>query len=257
MSNEQTKIVVEMEPPLASEAESTDAQSSHSLEAISQPSGLVPSSKKILRKRKKYHKIDDNIRMKLVEAVEKNGEMLKTAASRYGVNYSSAKSIFHTYRKEGRVVKKNIRERYNKKVVPKRIEPNQKNQELNFGLCRPETLILNTISTQILAPQLQRVQNMMGLLNTIHQQKLLAQQLEAAIPQGNNPYNIQDLILQRSVMAQPTPRELINQPVGFKMNYIPSQVTIYPKPIIDRTLAEQILLIQAKNLQNMGYPAYF
>jgi len=53
--------------------------------------------------------------LKLVEAVEKNGEMLKTAAARYNVNYSSAKSIFHTYRKEGRVLKKSIRERYKKK----------------------------------------------------------------------------------------------------------------------------------------------
>jgi hypothetical protein len=33
------------------------------------------------------------------------------------VNYSSAKSIFHTYRKEGRVNKKMFRERHNKKPV--------------------------------------------------------------------------------------------------------------------------------------------
>lgn len=49
--------------------------------------------------------------------------MLKTAAKEFDINYSSAKSIFHTYRKEGRVTKKSLRDRYLKKseitTIPK------------------------------------------------------------------------------------------------------------------------------------------
>jgi len=63
------------------------------------------NSKKIRKKRTAYHKIDDEIRIKLLEAVH-NGETLKSAAKRYRINYSSAKSVLHTYRKEGRIFKK-------------------------------------------------------------------------------------------------------------------------------------------------------
>ncbi len=43
-----------------------------------QESKMSPNSKKILKKRAKYNKIDDDIRLKLIEAVEKDGEMLKS-----------------------------------------------------------------------------------------------------------------------------------------------------------------------------------
>jgi len=66
---------------------------------------LGHGSKKIRKKRNAYHKIDDDIRLKLLEAVQR-GETLKSAAKRYQVNYSSAKSIFHIFRKEGRILKK-------------------------------------------------------------------------------------------------------------------------------------------------------
>mmetsp|Transcript_23384 Transcript_23384/g.20326 ORF Transcript_23384/g.20326 Transcript_23384/m.20326 type:complete len:136 (+) Transcript_23384:111-518(+) len=72
--------------------------------------GHVRASKKIRKKRNAYHKIDDRIRVKLLEAVQK-GETLKSAARKYGINYSSAKSVLHTYRKEGRILKKATQER--------------------------------------------------------------------------------------------------------------------------------------------------
>jgi len=62
------------------------------------------------RKRQTYHKISDEIRLHLLESV-KNGETLKSAAKRCKINYSSAKSILHTYRKEGRILKKSAQER--------------------------------------------------------------------------------------------------------------------------------------------------
>jgi len=85
-------------------------------ETDSQFESISGSSKKI-KKRKKYSKIDDEIRMKLLEDVANKGDTLKAAAERYNVNYSSAKSIFHTYRKEGRILKKPAREKNRKKPL--------------------------------------------------------------------------------------------------------------------------------------------
>jgi len=95
----------------------SDNDDNNNSNSLPYDTSLSSASKKHIQKRKKYRRIDDEIRLKLVEAVEKNGEMLKTAAARYNVNYSSAKSIFHTYRKEGRVIKKSIRERNKNKKV--------------------------------------------------------------------------------------------------------------------------------------------
>jgi hypothetical protein len=86
-------------------------------ETSSQSDCMSGYSKKIVKKRKKYSKIDDSIRMKLLEDVANNGDTLKAAAERYNVNYSSAKSIFHTYRKEGRILKKPAREKARRKPL--------------------------------------------------------------------------------------------------------------------------------------------
>jgi len=67
-------------------------------------------SKKIRKKRNTYQKIDDETRMKLLDAVSQ-GDTLKAAAKKFSVNYSSAKSILHTFRKEGRIFKKSAQER--------------------------------------------------------------------------------------------------------------------------------------------------
>lgn len=67
-----------------------------------------PQGKKIRKKRNAYGKIDDDKRLQLLEAVQQRGETLKAASKRLGINYSSAKSIIHTYRKEGRILKKSV-----------------------------------------------------------------------------------------------------------------------------------------------------
>jgi molybdenum-dependent DNA-binding transcriptional regulator ModE len=81
---------------------------------LSDSDSLSDSSRKIRKKRNTYSKISDDIRVLLLEAVQ-NGETLKSAAKRHKINYSSAKSILHTYRKEGRILKKSAQERTTKK----------------------------------------------------------------------------------------------------------------------------------------------
>jgi len=103
--------------------------------AGSDSESLSDSSKKISKKRCAYQKISDEIRVNLLEAVQ-NGETLKSAAKRHKINYSSAKSILHTYRKEGRILKKSAQERNIKKkasIDPETEEyakPIQKENEL-------------------------------------------------------------------------------------------------------------------------------
>jgi len=75
---------------------------------------LSDKSKKIRKRRSTYKKIDDKSRADLLNAVQE-GETLKAAAKRYGINYSSAKSILHTFRKEGRIFKKSAQERNTRK----------------------------------------------------------------------------------------------------------------------------------------------
>jgi hypothetical protein len=73
--------------------------------------GVSSQSKKIIKRRTAYQKIDDDVRLELLNAVQKRGETLKSASKRLGINYSSAKSVLHTFRKEGRILKKTVLER--------------------------------------------------------------------------------------------------------------------------------------------------
>jgi len=87
-------------------------------------------AKKNRKKRNAYQKIADDIRVKLLEAV-KSGETLKSAAKRFKINYSSAKSILHTFRKEGRILKKSAQERTTKKKLNVENEQPVKTPKLN------------------------------------------------------------------------------------------------------------------------------
>ena len=84
--------------------------------SLSDSDTFSDNSKKIRKKRNTYQKISDDIRVNLLEAV-RSGETLKAAAKRHKINYSSAKSILHTFRKEGRILKKSAQERSIKKKV--------------------------------------------------------------------------------------------------------------------------------------------
>lgn len=152
-------------------------------------------SKKIVKKRKKYSKIDDEIRMKLLEDVEKNGDTLKAAATRYGVNYSSAKSIFHTYRKEGRILKKPARERYRRKpLLPLQQVSNTITEVSSPGLpiaTPPQQVDVNGMmgANQVLS-QFQQIQTLTAILKAAQESSII-QQLQ----------NIQNL-LQKTISSQ-------------------------------------------------------
>ncbi len=49
--------------------------------------GISSKSKKIYKKRTKYNKITNEIRLKLIDAVEKDGELLKSVRCNRSVNF--------------------------------------------------------------------------------------------------------------------------------------------------------------------------
>jgi len=110
--------------------------------------------RKIRKKRNTYQKISDDIRVDLLEAV-RNGETLKAAAKRHKINYSSAKSILHTFRKEGRILKKSAQERTLKKKGAS--SPERSDKPLKSGKKENEQLALtNRKSTKAPAPLAER-----------------------------------------------------------------------------------------------------
>jgi len=94
---------------------------------------ISEQSRKIQKKRDTYQKIPDDVRVQILESVQ-NGETLKSAAKRFQINYSSAKSILHTYRKEGRILKKSAQERTTKKKVLANDEDDQPAKQITKPL---------------------------------------------------------------------------------------------------------------------------
>jgi len=173
----------------------TEEENESMSDTSSQSDCISGYSKKIVKKRKKYSKIDDEIRMKLLEDVEKNGDTLKAAATRYGVNYSSAKSIFHTYRKEGRILKKPARERYRRKpLLPLQHVSNTTTEVSSPGLAiatPPQQVDVNGMmgANQVLS-QFQQIQALTAILKAAQESSII-QQLQ----------NIQSL-LQKTISTQ-------------------------------------------------------
>jgi len=184
----------------------TEEESDRMSDTSSQSDSISGYSKKIVKKRKKYSKIDDEIRMKLLEDVEKNGDTLKAAATRYGVNYSSAKSIFHTYRKEGRILKKPARERYRRKpLLPPQNISNISTEVSSPGVTAnnssPPQLDVNGLmgANQVLS-QFQQIQTLTVLLKAAQESSII-QQLQ----------NIQNL-LQKTIATQENKNSNENYP---------------------------------------------
>jgi len=90
---------------------------------------LSTSSKKIKKeaasKREKYNVIANDVRLELIDCVINKGEKIKRAAARLGINYSSAKSIFQVYKKEGRSDKKSSKRNKTKQGSTDKISPKQ------------------------------------------------------------------------------------------------------------------------------------
>lgn len=54
----------------------------------------------------KYQSIPDEVKNRFVEEVLRQHGTIKSAAEKFELNFSTAKAILHTYRKEGRVGRK-------------------------------------------------------------------------------------------------------------------------------------------------------
>lgn len=67
------------------------------------------SSRMMKKTRAQYQKIDEDKRMEIIERILKNGEQLKTVSDETGVNISTCKAIIKVYQDEGRVGKKQRR----------------------------------------------------------------------------------------------------------------------------------------------------
>ena len=61
----------------------------------------------------KYNKVADEIKYKFISEVIKRSGTIKSAAEKYEINFSTAKAILHTYRKEGRIGRKSKRHNRN------------------------------------------------------------------------------------------------------------------------------------------------
>ncbi|CAD8111599.1 unnamed protein product [Paramecium sonneborni] len=102
---------------------------------------------------KKYAIIDQSIRVKLLHRILSKQSTIKDAAKEFGVNFSTAKAILQTYRKEGRIGKKKTRERNkNNKESGQNSSP-RKIQSM-YNLEQPQ--IMRTISPEQ-KPQLQPI----------------------------------------------------------------------------------------------------
>jgi len=234
-TSEKTRIQVEETPETSVKTEETEEVS----ETSSQQDSLSSFSKKINKKRKKkYSKIDDTIRMKLLEDVE-NGDTLKAAATRYGVNYSSAKSIFHTYRKEGRILKKPARERYRRKLIlptTSRAEPLTIIPQQPATVAAPssnQNLSLNSLlaaSPQLLS-QLQQLQALSALVKTAQQANVV-----------NQLQSIQSLLNRVNVPQAPSLAQLLPQMINPQP--MTSNLTMNDKipMLLNNNIIQQLLL---------------
>jgi len=112
-------------------------------------SDSVSDSSRLRKKRNTYQKISDDIRVNLLEAVQ-NGETLKAAAKRHKINYSSAKSILHTYRKEGRILKKSAQERTMKRKGES--SPDYKEDPKPVKQCKKENMQPTSTDSKVSKP---------------------------------------------------------------------------------------------------------
>lgn len=75
-----------------------------------------------LVRKPKYFKIDDNIRRTILFKVLVMNVPLKTVCDNLNVNFSSAKNVTLIFKNEGRIEKKLMRVRKNKKIAESNID---------------------------------------------------------------------------------------------------------------------------------------
>ncbi len=146
-----------LQNPNISQEETEDSSSQGSISSGSK------KIRKINEKRDKYSIIPNHIRLELIDAVINRGEKMKHAALRLGINYSSAKSIFQVYKKEGRADKKSA-----KKEKFRSISMNHGNASMGFlpinasGYCLQDAY--NSLPEQAM---LKKIQSVPGMSNRV------------------------------------------------------------------------------------------
>lgn len=97
----------------------------HSLSEENETSSLpLNKTKQIVKERpQSYKAVDDNARRRLLELITVRKESIKTAASKLGINYSTAKSVLNTFRNQGRIDKKRFRSKRGLKCSEEPREP--------------------------------------------------------------------------------------------------------------------------------------
>ncbi|CAD8146309.1 unnamed protein product [Paramecium pentaurelia] len=88
---------------------------------------------------KKYAVIDQSKRVLLLKRILSREATIKEAAKEFGVNFSTAKAILTTYRKEGRIGKKKTREKQRKEKEGKQYSfSNERKVQSMYDLERDE-----------------------------------------------------------------------------------------------------------------------
>ncbi|CAD8119366.1 unnamed protein product [Paramecium sonneborni] len=161
------------------------------------------------RDNKKYAIIDQDVRIQLLRRILSKESTIKEAAKEFGINFSTAKAILQTYRKEGRVGKKKTRDRNKSKQDLGDYNQTRKIQSM-YNLEQPMMQIKVTSPEKRLQPQPQaqpQQQTMIPVMSSpnldntqialalcqreLAQQKLLNFQLMMMIQNFNNITQLQ------------------------------------------------------------------
>ncbi|CAD8105071.1 unnamed protein product [Paramecium sonneborni] len=156
------------------------------------------------RDNKKYAIIDQNVRIQLLRRILSKQTTIKEAAKEFGINFSTAKAILQTYRKEGRIGKKKTRDRNKSKQDLGDFNQTRKIQSM-YNLEQP--LQMKTISPEKIptpqpfqqtmipvmsSPNLDNTQIALALCQReLAQQKLVNFQLMMMIQNFNNITQLQ------------------------------------------------------------------
>jgi len=144
-----------LQNPNISQEETEDSSSQGSISSGSK------KIRKINEKRDKYSIIPNHIRLELIDAVINRGEKMKHAALRLGINYSSAKSIFQVYKKEGRADKKSAKKEKFRSISMNHGNPNMGFLPIN-GYCMQDGY--NSLPEQAM---LKKIQSVPGMSNRV------------------------------------------------------------------------------------------
>jgi len=199
-----------------------------------QSSKISEESKKIkkfpFKKKKKYCLITDEIREQLIDLVENKNEKIVHAAKKLKINYSSAKSIYQIYKREGRSIKKTFKKRGQEvSIVNQTQQLNLSNSGLNINGVQTSTLNQSFNSTFNFADQLETQKDPLQIMK----ERLLQSRLNSfRVP---DPYSLETQNQNTSISSQQqftqtTPEQKILQDLNQNQNLTNnlSQNNIFP-----------------------------